>query len=154
MKAKYLMASVALLLSVAVALFFSVFPWKIGTPAAATMRYWSDATQEYHKLTLTKTQLEELTDILRSATPTVFLHEHEGINNEDVLFTLLYSDGSQKEFSLYSNRTFLYEGCAENLVMASMHGQFIHFGGSLGDEMATYLQKVCTDPPQSPEASE
>lgn len=148
------MASVALLLSVAVALFFCVFPWKIGTPAAATMRYWSDATQEYHELTLTKTQLEELTDILRSATPTVFLHEHEGINNEDVLFTLLYSDGSQKEFSLYSNRTFLYEGCAEDMVMASMLGQCFHFGGSLSADMETYLQEVCSEPPQAPAAGE
>ena len=155
MKAKRLIAPVALLSLLVGVLFFCVFPWIIGAPTAATIRYWCDSTQEYHELTLTKPQTEKLIRILRSATPTVFFcPDTPGINSEDVLITLSYSDGTEKEFSLYSNRTTLYEGNAENLTMACMLGQCFHFGGSLSADMETYLQEVCSEPPQAPAAGE
>lgn len=135
---KIFAGAVALVLLVAALYYFFAYTWTIGEPTAATVKY-GDTGQI---LVLTPEQTQKLTEILKDTRPTLFYSEHVGINNEPVLISLTYPDNSCKTFSLWSFYTTLYEGNAENLTMASMLGNSIHFGGSVSDDLMPYLTEI------------
>ena len=106
--------------------YYGYYPVTIGEPTGATLTYKAGSWREweYRTCKLTAPQLAQLTDILKDTTPTVFFCEHTGVNNDDVLIALHYSNAEDKVFSLRSNRSLLYEGVAEDL---------------------TFLQQTCPD---------
>ncbi|MBQ7023824.1 MAG: hypothetical protein IJN29_09590 [Akkermansia sp.] len=121
--------------------YFGTWAWAIGTPSGAEVTYW-DTQQQRRTISLTGEQLELLSDQLQRTTPTLFLHEGPGLNNEDVLISLSYANGRTNVFSLWSNRSILYEGNAENLTMAAMLGSMFHYGGNVAPDLQTFLQEL------------
>ncbi len=121
--------------------YFDTWAWAIGTPSGALVTYW-DTQQQRRTISLTGEQLELLSDQLQRTTPTLFLHEGPGLNNEDVLISLSYANGRTNVFSLWSNRSILYEGNAETLTMAAMLGDIFHYGGNVAPGLQEYLQKL------------
>ena len=97
---------------------------------------------QYADISLTDEQREELVRVLGKTKPTFYLREHDGINDEDILITLSYEDGSISTYSLWSFRSILYAGDAEDLTMASMHGSFMHFCGSTDVELVDFINHL------------
>lgn len=131
--------------------YFFYFPCKIGTPCHADICY-TDATLRQRKaITLNAAQTEQLADILKDATPTLFIQEPPGMGGEDILITLHYEDGTRKTISLWHVRSVLYEGDAENMTMSSMMGasiigELLHFGGNTdADRIQDLLRSAGAD---------
>ncbi|MBQ9095267.1 MAG: hypothetical protein IJY53_02895 [Akkermansia sp.] len=124
--------------------YFTFFPFTIGQPQGAVIRYLDAEQQCYQTVTLTQEQVTQLADSLKSTRPTVFYHEHAGMGNEWVLITLSYDNGQQKVYSLWQMGSTLFEGDAETLTMAAMLGDFpLHFGGSVDDSLTPLLRSLC-----------
>lgn len=125
--------------------YFGSWSWTIGTPTSATITHWDTKQEQRLSIALNGEQLEQLCHLLKRTTPTFFIHDPDGINNEDILITLSYPERPKKVFSLWCNRSILYEGNAENLTMATMKGSIFHSGGSVSSGLQTLLQQL-TEP--------
>lgn len=141
-KGVLLLASSILLLAI---WYFLHFNLVIGSPNAATVRYYNDKQQQYETISLSDSQREQLVQALGKSTPSFFIRDYVGINNEDILITLFYADGSSSTYSLWSNRTILYSGDAEDISMAAMHGSFVHFCGSTDEELADFVNLLTSE---------
>lgn len=133
----------ALFITIGVIGYFSFYPFTIGQPQGAVVRYLDAEQQCYRTVTLTQEQTAQLADSLKSTRPTVFCYEQAGIGNEAVLITLSYDNGEQKVYSLWQMYTTLFEGDAETLAMDTMLGNTWHLGGSVDDSLPLLLNTLC-----------
>ncbi len=123
--------------------YFGYWPWVIGQPAEGVIRYYDVEKAQYETVALSEVQLKRCVSLLRQTRPTFFLQiDHEGIGNEPVKITFHYGAAEEKVFSLWGFGTTLYEGCAEDLTMACMLGDWFHFGGWVDDELSHFLREL------------
>lgn len=146
-KRAYVIGLLLLLILLSCAWYVFYFSCLIGSPSGAVVRYYDEERSEYTTMTLSDQQREHLVRLLRRSRPTFFLHQHDGLNNEKALITLFYQDGSREEYSLWHDQSIMYSGNAEDLTMACMLGDSVHFGASLSPEVKSFLEEMLVPPP-------
>lgn len=144
MKAKHIILIVmALSILLAVIWYFCTWSLAIGEPSGGRVKYWDVVQEQYHTVVLQPEQVNQLADILRDTRPTVFICWPDRPFHEQVLITLFYADGSEKEYSLWElGNSTLYEGNAEDMTMACMLDDSIHYGGKVHAAMQDFLLQI------------